>query len=156
MSFNFSVSIDDSKLQQKISELQSLLPREMAQLMSELQRYAFDAYQSQVPVSKPTPSRPITGTLRDSVFTQKTSNGFIVGASAPHGRYPAYGVKPHVITAKSPFGMKFWWDKAGGWVKAFTVNHPGQVRNPFHARAYHMIYAEARKLVERVRSNLQR
>ncbi len=53
MPFNFSVEIDDSKLQQKISELQALLPREMAQLMSELERFAFDAYQSQVPVSKP-------------------------------------------------------------------------------------------------------
>ena len=156
MAFDFSVTIDDSKLRQKLSELQSLLPAEMNSLMSELEGEAFTIYQGQVPVAKSTPSRPIVGTLRNSVFTRKTANGFVVGASAPHGRYPAYGVKPHTISARTPRGMRFWWDKAGGWVRGvFVVSHPGQVRNPFHARAYRLIYLKAVQLVERAKSRIQ-
>jgi len=155
MSFNIIVTVDDSKLQRKISELQSLMPSEAKQILAELENFGYNTYREQVPVSKPTPSRPIVGTLRDSVYTQKTTDGFIVGASAPHGKYPAYGVRPHIIIARTERGMRFWWDKMGTWMRAFIVDHPGQVRNPFHARVYRLIYLKARELVERFARNLE-
>ena len=155
MGFEFSVTIDVEKLRQKVEELSTLLPNEMRALMVQLEGESVEIYKSQVPVAEPTPSRPVTGRLKESVTTTPVPDGFIVGPTELYGIYPAYGTRPHVMTAKNPLGMRFWWNRVGGWVRAWAVSHPGQVQNPFHARAYRLIYIRARELVEQVANRLR-
>lgn len=130
-------------------------PEVTEKIRRELGDYAFQTYRGQVPVSKPRPGREKVGTLRDSVFLHYLPNGFVVGAGALHAKYPAYGTKPHVILPRGE-RLSFWWDKLGKWVFPRIVHHPGQKKNPFHARVAHLVRLRAQKLVKQITEELIR
>jgi hypothetical protein len=52
--------------------------------------------------------------------------------SAPHAVFLEKGTRPHVILPKHKSALHFHWPKAGGWIFAKRVQHPG-------TRAYHFL-----------------
>ena len=154
MSFGVTMTIDDSMVRQKLNNLMQAIPEVKERILNELGDYAFRSYQEQVPVSMPRPGKPSSGHLRNSVTLTRTLNGFKVYPTAYYARYVAYGTKPHVISARWKRKLWFWWERVGRWVDPVMVHHPGQKRNPFHARVYQMVYRKIRELVARYSQEL--
>ena len=147
MSFNLMILVDDSDLRAKLNHIQNAIPEVKQKLLHELGEYTFQKYREQVPVSTPRPGREHVGMLRDSIVLQRTPNSFSVYPTAYHATFPAYGTKPHVITSRSGRRLRFFWSKMGKWVYPRQVFHPGQKRNPFHARVWNMMYMKMRELL---------
>lgn len=149
MSFRLTVRLDDREWRRYMTDLMRAIPEFTEKIKAQLGPEAEEIYKSQVPISEPRPDRPIVGTLRNSVVRVDFQNGFTVGTTAPHGKFVAYGTKPHPIVAHGA-KLYFWWTKMGRWFRGRQVMHPGQKKNPFHARAARLIRLRARELVQRL------
>ena len=148
MFYNVSVRIDDSDFQRKFATLLQKIPEEMQDnLTAQLAEETVEVMRSQAPDGKP--SREVGHVkIRDSIIKAKWGNGWMVYPTARHSAYPNYGVAPHVITPLTAPYLYFYWEKLGRWVKLSQVNHPGQVRNPYIARTYSIMYERAKQLVQ--------
>ena len=153
MPFNVTISVDDSDFRKLMTHLQRAVPEFTRNIRRELGEYALQTYREQVPVATPRPGREHVGTLRDSVVKMDFPDGFVVTATAPYAKYVAYRTRPHPIFPRKGKRLKFWWNKAGGWVYPRMVNHPGTKANPFHARVARLV---KRKMVEIVRKQMER
>jgi len=153
MPFNVTISVDDSDFRKLMTHLQRAIPEFTENIKRELGEYALQTYREQVPVATPRPGRERVGHLRESIIKVDTPNGFIVSPTAYYARYVAYRTRPHPIYPRKGRRLKFWWNKAGGWVYPRMVNHPGTKANPFHARVARLV---RRKMVELVRRQLER
>lgn len=149
MSFRITVRVDDSDFRQYMTDIMRAIPEFTEKVKTQLGPEAEEIYRGQIPVSEPRPGRPIVGRGRDSVMRVDFPDGFIVTATAYHLKYPAYGVRPHIIAARGE-KLYFWWERMGTWFRGRQVMHPGQKKNPFHARATRLIQLRARELVQRL------
>jgi len=80
----------------------------------------------------------------------KFPDGFRVYTTDPAAKYVAYGTQPHIITPARGMRLRFFWETQGRWVSLPWVFHPGQRKNPFHARTYRLAYAKARELAQSI------
>lgn len=131
--------VDDTRLRQKIAEIQSIIPRIEQQTIASLALFLEGEMKREAPVR--------TSRLRTSIEAIVQQDRATVGSSVVYAIMVARGTKPHRIEPKNKLALKI----PGLGFPVRGVNHPGTSANPFDLRGLATLKANAPQIADQVK-----